>query len=60
MLLMLTEKDLREKPLEMTCLGDIKRLAIAISMLRDSAHPKVLVFLEMLTSIRNSYPNFAS
>lgn len=35
MLLMLTERDLREKPLEMSCLGDIKRMANAISMLRD-------------------------
>lgn len=33
-LLMLSESDLREKPLELDCLGDIKRLASAISKLR--------------------------
>lgn len=38
MLLMLTEKDLREKPLEIHCLGDIKRMANAISALHDTNH----------------------
>ncbi|MFH4976255.1 hypothetical protein AB6A40_002964 [Gnathostoma spinigerum] len=33
-LLMLRESDLREKPLELNCLGDIKRLASAISELK--------------------------
>uniref|UniRef100_A0A1I8ED92 SAM domain-containing protein n=1 Tax=Wuchereria bancrofti TaxID=6293 RepID=A0A1I8ED92_WUCBA len=33
-LLMLTEVDLREKPLKLDCLGDIKRIALAVSRLR--------------------------
>uniref|UniRef100_A0A915PKC6 SAM domain-containing protein n=1 Tax=Setaria digitata TaxID=48799 RepID=A0A915PKC6_9BILA len=35
-LLMLTEVDLREKPLKLNCLGDIKRIAFAISQLKAS------------------------
>ncbi|VDN01443.1 unnamed protein product [Thelazia callipaeda] len=38
-LLMLTETDLREKPLELSCLGDIKRIASSISLLRDCMTP---------------------
>ncbi|CAG9539495.1 unnamed protein product [Cercopithifilaria johnstoni] len=38
-LLMLTEIDLREKPLELDCLGDIKRIALAISRLRADLTP---------------------
>ncbi|VDK84094.1 unnamed protein product [Litomosoides sigmodontis] len=38
-LLMLTEADLREKPLELDCLGDIKRIASAISRLRMDLTP---------------------
>ncbi|VDN56927.1 unnamed protein product [Dracunculus medinensis] len=34
-LLMLSEKDLREKPMEMQCVGDIKRLSLAISNIRN-------------------------
>ena len=50
MLLMLTEKDLREKPLEISCLGDIKRIANAISMLHETNHssPEVLKFTVLL------------
>ncbi|VDN36302.1 unnamed protein product [Gongylonema pulchrum] len=36
---MLTEGDLREKPLELQCLGDIKRLASAICKLRAHFTP---------------------
>lgn len=36
---MLTEVDLREKPLELNCLGDIKRIALAISRLRMDLTP---------------------
>ncbi|KHN87794.1 Sphingomyelin synthase-related 1 [Toxocara canis] len=35
MLLTLSERDLREKPLELQCLGDIKHLANAIALLRS-------------------------
>ncbi|VBB28318.1 unnamed protein product [Acanthocheilonema viteae] len=38
-LLMLTEVDLREKPLKLNCLGDIKRIALAISRLRMNLTP---------------------
>lgn len=38
-LLMLTENDLREKPLEMSCLGDIKRLSLAITKLKATVYP---------------------
>ncbi|MCP9257378.1 Sphingomyelin synthase-related 1 [Dirofilaria immitis] len=39
-LLMLSEIDLREKPLKLDCLGDIKRISLAISRLRtDAAAP---------------------
>uniref|UniRef100_A0A0R3RVM9 SAM domain-containing protein n=1 Tax=Elaeophora elaphi TaxID=1147741 RepID=A0A0R3RVM9_9BILA len=38
-LLMLTEIDLREKPLELDCLGDIKRIGLAISRLRMDLKP---------------------
>ncbi|CAJ0962414.1 unnamed protein product, partial [Mesorhabditis belari] len=34
-LLLLTEDDLREKPLQITCLGDIKRLGLEIAQLRS-------------------------
>ncbi|VDK58641.1 unnamed protein product [Anisakis simplex] len=36
-LLTLTERDLREKPVEMQCLGDIKHLSNAISSLRNES-----------------------
>ncbi|VDO63560.1 unnamed protein product [Onchocerca flexuosa] len=38
-LLLLTEVDLRKKPLKLNCLGDIKRIALAISRLRTNLTP---------------------
>lgn len=40
---MLTEVDLREKPLKLSCLGDIKRIALAISRLRMNLTPLEVV-----------------
>uniref|UniRef100_A0A2K6VYI8 SAM domain-containing protein n=1 Tax=Onchocerca volvulus TaxID=6282 RepID=A0A2K6VYI8_ONCVO len=38
-LLLLNEVDLRKKPLKLNCLGDIKRIALAISQLRMNLTP---------------------
>ena len=40
-LLTLTEQDLRQPPIEMTILGDIKRLTIAIKKLQSENHDEV-------------------
>uniref|UniRef100_A0A1I7VNU6 SAM domain-containing protein n=1 Tax=Loa loa TaxID=7209 RepID=A0A1I7VNU6_LOALO len=42
-LLMITEVDLREKPLKLDCLGDIKRMALAISQLKTDLTPLEVV-----------------